>query len=65
MKAKTLREKTIEQLVIMITELKKERLSLRMQRSSGSDVKSHRFKEIRRQIAIAMTVIGEKNEGAK
>lgn len=62
MKAQALRDKSKDQLVDMIISLKKERLSMRMQRSSGVDVKLHRLKEIRRTIAKAMTVLHE-NKG--
>ena len=45
--------------------LRKEHLSLRMKRSQGDDVKTHRFKEIRRDIARLMTVLTESNTGDK
>lgn len=65
MKIAALRDKSQDQLIGVITELKKERLNLRMKRSQGDDIKPHRLAEIRRQIAQAMTILHEKNREAK
>lgn len=60
MKVAAIREKTHQELIDMIGELRKERLNIRMKRTSGEEFKPHRLKEIRRTIAQAMTVITEK-----
>ena len=62
-KAVTLREKSEKDLLDTIQTLRKERLKLRMQRSQGDDVPTHRLKEIRRDIARIMTVLTEKEGG--
>lgn len=59
-KAVTLREKSEQDLIETIHTLRKERLNLRMQRSQGNDVSTHRFGEIRRDIARIMTILTEK-----
>ena len=68
MKKKTtamFREKSSNEIRSEIGKLRKEHLSLRMKRSQGDDVKTHRFKEIRRDIARLMTVLTEGNTGDK
>ena len=59
-KAVTLREKSEQDLLETIHTLRKERLKLRMQKSQGDDVATHRFSEIRRDIARIMTILTEK-----
>jgi ribosomal protein L29 len=59
-KAVTLREKDTGQLHDLVATLRREHLKLRMQKSQGDEVKIHRFKEIRCEIARVLTVITEK-----
>ena len=60
MKAVTLREKDSGQLQDMLSSLRREHLKLRMQSSQGDDIKTHKFREIKREIARVLTVITEK-----
>ncbi len=59
-KAVAHREKDIVQLKGLTATLRREHLKLRMQASQGDEVKTSRFKEIRREIARILTVITEK-----
>ena len=47
-----------------IEKLRKEQLELRCKIALGEDVRPHRVKEIRRDIARMLTILGEK-EGVK
>ena len=51
-------------LLAEIEKLRKELLELRCKVALGEDVRPHRVKEIRREIARMFTVLGEKEEGA-
>ena len=62
MKAAAIREKTHKELLDMIEDLRKERLNIRMKRTSGEEFKPHRLREIRRTIAQVMTVITQKQQ---
>lgn len=57
------REKNQNEILTEIRDLRKERLTLRMKRSQGEEVKTHRLKEIRRDIARLMTVLSEPKSG--
>ncbi len=52
-------------LLAEIEKLRKELLELRCKVALGEDVRPHRVKEIRREIARMLTIIGEKEEGAQ
>ena len=52
-------------LLAEIEKLRKELLELRCKVALGEDVRPHRVKEIRREIARMFTVLGEKAEGAQ
>lgn len=59
MKIAELRAKSKEELKDMVLSLKKEQFNLRMQVATGSLDNKSRFKEVRRTIARAYTVISE------
>ena len=61
MKASELREKSVEQLQAILLPILEEQFKLRMQVTSGQAVKTHLFKQNRRDIARIKTVLGEKN----
>jgi len=63
MKAKELREKTIEELGEELLRMRKEEFSLRMQYASGQLGQTHMVKEVRRDIARVKTLIKEKADG--
>ncbi len=52
-------------LLAEVEKLRKELLELRCKVALGEDVRPHRVKEIRREIARMLTVVGEKDGGAK
>lgn len=54
-----LRTKSVEDLKKRVIDLKRELMNLRFQKSSGELEKTHRFKEVRRDIARAKTIITE------
>ena len=60
MKAKQLREKSIDALQDEITQLLKDQFRLRMQRASEQPPRPHQFKVARREIARIKTLINEK-----
>lgn len=66
MKIAELRAKSREELQTLVSDLKKERFNLRMQDSTGQLENRSRFRETRKTIARAMTVLNEKpvNPGA-
>ena len=64
-KVATYREKNNSELMTSISELRKERFALRMKRSQGEDIKTHRLREIRREIAKIMTVLNEQRGEVK
>lgn len=63
--ADNLREKSVEELNKELTELRKEAFSLRMQKATDQLQKTHRIKEVRRNIARVNTVLTEKKLGDK
>jgi len=60
MKAKELREMSVEELKARLEELKKEYLNLRFQKTLGQSGRSYNFKKIRQDIARVLTVLREK-----
>ena len=60
MKAKDLREKTIEDLNSELLGLLRENFNLRMQMSTGQLQKTHDLKKVRRNIARVKTILTEK-----
>ena len=63
MKSSELRAKSKEELKELVLTLKKEQFNLRFQRATGAQENTARFKEVRRTIARANTLITEP-EGA-
>jgi large subunit ribosomal protein L29 len=63
MKAKELREKTIEELNAELLRMRKDEFSLRMQYASGQLGQPHLVKEVRRGIARVKTLMKEKASG--
>jgi len=63
MKAKEMRDKTVEQLNDLLVEKRREQFNLRMQAGSGQPPRSNEFGEVRRDIARIKFVLGEKKLG--
>ncbi len=63
MKAVEMRGMESAALLAEIENLKKELLELRCKVALGEDVRPHRVKEIRREIARMSTILGEKEKG--
>ena len=63
MKAKELREKTVEELGEELLRMRKDEFSLRMQYASGQLGQTHMVKEVRRDIARVKTLNKEKADG--
>jgi large subunit ribosomal protein L29 len=61
MDLKELRTKSADELNSHLTELHKERFALRMQQATGQLAKSHEVRRVRREIARAKTLLGQKN----
>jgi large subunit ribosomal protein L29 len=60
MKASELRQKGSEDLNKELLELVREQFSLRMQKGTGQMSKTHRMKQVRREIAQIKTILNEK-----
>lgn len=61
MKAKELRDKSLDQLSDELLKAHEQLFSLRLQKSTGQAPKPHLFKETRRRIALINTLVGEIN----
>jgi large subunit ribosomal protein L29 len=59
----TLRDKSRDELSDELLKLKKEQFNLRFQKASGQLEKTSRVREVRRDIARIMTVIGQQECG--
>jgi large subunit ribosomal protein L29 len=59
LKANEIRQKGRAELQQLILDLRREQFNLRMQRGSGQQVKTHRVRELRREIARIKTVMNE------
>jgi len=57
-----MREKSAQELIDHIAELRREQFSLRMQKAQGQAAQTHQFARVRREIARAATVLGEKQK---
>lgn len=55
MEFETLKDKSLSELYQLLEDRKKEQLNLRIQRGTSQEVKSHRIREVRRDIAKIMT----------
>ncbi|HHD7712709.1 50S ribosomal protein L29 [Escherichia coli] len=60
MKAKELREKSVEELNTELLNLLREQFNLRMQSASGQLQQSHLLKQVRRDVARVKTLLNEK-----
>ena len=60
MKAKDLREKSVEELQSTLGEEQEAQFKLRMQKATGQLTESHKVKQTRRNIARLKTVITQK-----
>ena len=60
MKAKELREKSVEELNTELLNLLREQFNLRMQLASSQLQQTHLVKQVRRNIALVKTLITEK-----
>lgn len=60
MELKELREKSAEQLNTHLGDLRKEQFSLRMQKATGQQPKTHDIRRVRREIARVKTLLGGK-----
>jgi len=57
-----MREKSAQELNDHIIELRREQFSLRMQKAQGQAAQTHQFAKVRREIARAATILGEKQK---
>ena len=57
-----MREKSAQELNDHIVELRREQFSLRMQKAQGHAAQTHQFAKVRREIARAATILGEKQK---
>ncbi len=62
MKISEMRGQSAGDLKEHILELRREQFSLAMQKAQGGEAKTHEFKRVRREIARAQTVLGEKSK---
>jgi len=64
MKAKDWRQKTVDELVADERELRKELFNLRFQSATENLENPRRIREIRRDIARILTILGQRKQGA-
>ena len=55
-----MRNKSEQDLMDHIADLRREQFSLRMQKAQGQNAQTHQFARVRREIARAATVLAEK-----
>jgi large subunit ribosomal protein L29 len=60
MDASELRPKTSDELKTQLADLRKEQFNLRFQRASGQLENTARVRQVRREIARIMTILGER-----
>jgi len=65
MKASELREKTAQELNVLLLELRKEQFNLRMQSSTGQLNQVHQFGVVRADIARIKTVLNQQSGESK
>jgi large subunit ribosomal protein L29 len=65
MKTSELRGKAKEELASVIVSSKKELFNMRMQQATGELQGTGRFKELKKTVARAKTLLNEKSDGAK
>ena len=59
-----MRGKSVQELTDHIADLRREQFSLRMQKAQGQSAQTHQFARVRREIARAATILGQKQNGA-
>lgn len=62
MKASELREKSVNELLDMLKDLRKEQWQLKLQGRSGQIARYHRHGQLRRDTARIFTVLGQKEQ---
>jgi large subunit ribosomal protein L29 len=62
MKARELREKTLEQLQEQLLELRREQFNLRIQQATGQQARSDQVTRVRRDIARLKTIVREREQ---
>jgi large subunit ribosomal protein L29 len=65
MKASDIRSKDEASLKAELTDMKKEQFNLRFQQATGQLAKPSRMRDVRRDVARVMTVLGEKTKAKK
>ena len=60
-----MRGKSAQELTDHIAELRREQFSLRMQKAQGQAAQTHQFARVRREIARAATILGQKEMTGK
>jgi large subunit ribosomal protein L29 len=60
-----MREKSAQELIDHIADLRREQFSLRMQKAQGQSAQTHQFAKVRREIARAATILTQKETGQK
>lgn len=65
MTAAELRARSDDQLGARLLELKKEQFNLRFQKATGQLENTRRVREVRREIARLLTIVGERRRAAK
>jgi len=63
-RASELRAKGRDELLAQLAELKREQFNLRFQKATGQLENTARIREVRRDIARIMTILGEMSRGA-
>ena len=63
MKAKELREKSVEQLNEQLLDLLRDQFNLRMQKATGQLTQSHLLSQVKRDIARVKTVLKQQKAG--
>lgn len=60
-----IREKTSQELQTLLSDLREELFRLRMQEGTGQLEKTHRLREVRKDLARVQTILGEKARRAE
>ena len=60
MNASELRDKSADELTKELVDLRREQFNLRLQLATGQSMKTHRVREVRRDIARVKTILSEK-----
>jgi len=60
MKAVEVRRKSVDELNEQLTQLRKERFNLRFQKATGQLEGTGRVRQVRRDIALVLTILGER-----